>query len=126
MITLFCLFIHFMEAMHDKHVIDDSGKSSVANRKWHVYDFLMWLSLYVGFAIADGWIWILAGGSARLLMLQVGLNKMRGLPATHLGLYGIDKFCNNVLGKRNTLIIKVALVIISILIELWLIYKVFA
>lgn len=119
MITLFCLLIHFLECLHDKFVIDDSGRDAVANRKWHVYDLLTWAVVYMGFALLDGWIWIMAGIVARLFMLQAVLNKMRGRPYAHLGLYGIDKFCNNYFGKKLTLFLKVALVITSIFVELW-------
>lgn len=114
--TYFCL----IECYHDLHVIKGSDKSEYYhNSKWHKWDSFLWLSLYIWMAVEhNDPVYILTGLSIRLFMLQVLLNKLRGLPLTYLGSGKIDKLCSVFIGKRTTLVFKSALLIMCFLYEI--------
>lgn len=114
--TYFCL----IECYHDLHVIKGSDKSqTVHNSKWHKWDSFLWLSLYIWMAVEhNDPVYILTGLSIRLFMLQVVLNKLRGLQLTYLGSGKIDKFFKLYIGKKTTLVLKSILFLMCFLYEI--------
>lgn len=109
MIVIYQTTLHFFEALHDRAVIAGSNKSNIIdNRRWHYYDAIIWTLVHAGIAYLTGnWAYLVTGLVVRLFMMQVLLNKLRGLPYTYLGKGKIDSFCNLYIGKKTTLIIKV-------------------
>lgn len=120
MIVLIQLYLSMIECWHDLHVIKGSDKSEhYHNSKYHKFDALLWFSIYTWMAVEhNDPVYIITGCIIRLFMLQVVLNKLRDLPITYLGGGKIDKFCNDYIGKKTTLVLKSALLIMCFLYEI--------
>jgi len=117
MITLYQLILHLIEAFHDKFVIAGSDKSKVSDdRKWHKWDAAQWILIHGGIAVlANDNTYLFTGLFIRLWVLQVVLNKLRGLPIDYLGKGSLDGFCFRVFGERWTLILKTIIFVMCLI-----------
>ena len=115
MITFLQTGIHALECFHDKHVIAGSNKSEwYHNRRWHQADSLLWLFVHCVLALYAGSVWVIFTGlSIRLVLLQIGLNALRGLPLNYLGSKGIDGFCRRYIGINTTFALKIVLILFT-------------
>lgn len=112
-IFLFQVLIHLIECHHDYHVIRSSRHDRPEdNRRWHQYDSVMWILVHFGLTMNP--LYLISGLAIRLLVLQVYLNHIRGLPLTYLSDKGIDGFMKKNFGPRLTLSVKVLLLVASL------------
>jgi hypothetical protein len=100
--------IHVLEARHDYYVIKGADHGKVyENRAWHEQDSVLWFFLYLLMAyMGDNVGFLFTGLSARLLVLQLALNDLRGLPYAYLSNKGIDGFFKQYFGLRWSLVVK--------------------
>lgn len=121
MITLYQLILHLVEAYRDKFVIEGSDKTELANnRAWHKINAVFAVLLHSGIAfLSQNWVYLFTGLFIRLWVLQVVLNKLRGLPIEYLGKGSLDGFCFRVFGERWTLILK-TIIFVLCLIYVWI------
>lgn len=108
MIVLYQCLLHVIECWHDKNVIAGSDKGEhYFNSKWHLWDSVFAVLLHSGIAyLAHDPVYFASGLAIRFFLLQVLLNKLRGLPYTYLGKGKLDTFCNLYLVKKTTLVVK--------------------
>ena len=111
------------EAVHDKHVIEESTMTGQLfsaeiecrqhhNRQWHKWDAITWTGIYVTMAIAaSAPILILTGLAWRFSFFPIALNLLRNKKASYLGKGVIDSFCNKTLKPLGTLIIKIIIIL---------------
>lgn len=120
MIVLYQCLLHVIECWHDKNVIAGSDRAKVVeNSRWHWWDSMQWTAIYLGIAhLANDYVYVATGLFIRFFLLQVLLNKLRGLPYTYLGKGKLDTFCNLYLGKKTTLIVKTVLLLMCFLYEI--------
>lgn len=119
MITLYQLILHLVEAAHDKFVIAGSDKSeTVNNKRWHFWDSIFAVLLHSGIAVlSHNWIFLFTGLFIRLWVLQVVLNKLRGLPIKYLSKKDgtVDGLCWLFFGERMTLIMKTIIFVMCLI-----------
>ena len=106
--------IHVLEARHDYYVIKGADHGKVyENRAWHEQDSVLWFFLYLLMAyMVDNVGFLFTGLSARLLVLQLALNDLRGLPYAYLSDKGIDGFFKANFGEWFSLVLKVTIWIV--------------
>jgi hypothetical protein len=118
-ITLYQLILHLVESFHDRYVIAGSDKSKVSDdRKWHKLDALQWILIHGGIAVlANDNTYLLTGLFIRLWVLQVVLNKLRGLPIKYLSKKDgtVDGLCWLFFGERWTLILKTIIFVMCLI-----------
>jgi hypothetical protein len=117
MIQIFQLLLHVIESLHDRNVILGSNRGNTYhNSKWHLWDSIQWVSIHAMIAyLACDWIYVFTGLLIRLFVLQVFLNYLLGNRIDYLGGGFIDSFCKRNFGKKWTLIVKTALLILSLI-----------
>ncbi|MBL7942763.1 MAG: hypothetical protein JNM00_08360 [Flavobacteriales bacterium] len=129
MIVLAQHILHAIEAHHDHQVIKGSDPTKLAaNRAWHKWDAVQWVSIYLLLCIAIGiysgnfspW-YLFSGLNARQLMMQVYLNNLCGLPEEHLSDVGWDGFVKRTVGETGALYIAGAISIVTIFYDLYVV-----
>ncbi len=121
MILLNCLIVHLFECLADMAQIKAAGPNAEAYwvRRWHKYDTLQWGVIYVSAAMWGAHPIIMVHGLVvRLFMLQIVLNKLRGLSIHHLGKNPVDRFFHFVFGKK-TAFVKFILLLAALAAEIY-------
>lgn len=128
---IFQLLIHLLEAHHDTAIIKASDPSK-PTADWHRLDAKSWTIIHLWVAILLVWPdtgllmavpligWLaMVGLTIRLMVMTIYLNKVRGLPLTHLGGGTIDRQISR-MGFVKSMVMAGAFVLISISILLLL------
>ena len=124
MLLFFLLLLCIFEAYHDAEVIAGSNKNEyIHNRRWHKADAVIWSFNFALIAYLEGnWFYFFAGLVFRLFVLQVVLNRIRGLSVFYLSDKGIDGWFKRNMGLTGTLVFKTILFTLTFFYEIYMVH----